>query len=422
MIENMLVAKIRDYYRAVLSDCEKFYNIAPLNEFWGGLNLVTMRKIMNEARSLEDIVQGAQRTFMFSVNVTDDSKERAVKWLLRERASRLDEWPVVATLQEAAFSLPENNFMIDGRRYTPDFIRCTNIALRIAATVPISPHSSMTIVELGGGLGHLARVLRAARISQRHIIIDLPETLVFSYSFLRLSFPRAKIQLIRNPTDFLEDDADFVLVPVAYARCLPPDTCDLFLNTASMGEMRNETIRYWMTFIQEHLRPKYSFMLNRFLNTITRSLEWRRSENECQQHYDRTWEIESWTLEPRYTQCPYVDTRVSRYVEIVARRGEPGHFKAYALQLVDEVASEDWWRLRSEGHVMGMRDNPICVDGSMQGTLFKLWEILRLAPTQESVAAMVYYLNRLCRHGGIEFEEMEYYRNLLRLYSIGTPA
>src|ERR1035441_7527962 len=45
--------------------------------------------------------------------------------------------------------------------------------------------------------------------------------------------------------------------------------------------MRNETIRYWMKFVQEDLPVKHLFVQNRFLNIIDpEQYAWRWNENQ----------------------------------------------------------------------------------------------------------------------------------------------
>jgi putative sugar O-methyltransferase len=127
----------------------------------------------------------------------------------------------------------------------------------------------MRVIELGAGMGHLARTMRLLGLSRSNVIIDIPETLVFSHCFLKKNFPGAKLLLVddRTPASFTLSDYDFVFVPALFADRVLDDRFDLFVNTASMGEMKNEVIRYWMDFIQNRLSVVTPFTLNRYLNT-----------------------------------------------------------------------------------------------------------------------------------------------------------
>jgi hypothetical protein len=417
---------VRHFYHRVIQKYEEaeYYARLPLNFFWATKNMRDMRNIIQSAGSEVDVIHGAQRTFMFSVNVAEPQEQLAVDWLLEEQRSRgIDLFSLPGEIQESPFSYPPNNVLRGGRLLTPDFLRTVNISLGIARHVA-SPPKGLTVVELGGGLGHLARTLRLLGVSSSHVIIDLPETLVFSFCFLKKNFPEARLLLVDETTspDIRLADYDFALVPALYAERVLTEDLDLFINTASMGEMRNEVIRHWMDFVQNGLRVRYLYTLNRYLNTIIPGEHaWRLEENECSVHYDQRWDILRWEVEPPFTRCPYIDTQISRYVEIIARRVESTNLeecKRKASELIDLVKQEDWCRMPAERPaVMTMRDNVLVNNMTQTGTLFKLWEALRLQPTTEASALMIRYLDTLCRYEDKEFEEMPYYEWLfLRLF------
>jgi len=60
---------------------------------------------------------------------------------------------------------------------------------------------------------------------------------------------------------------------------------------------------------------------------------------------------------------------------------------------------------------MKLRDNILASDLTMKGTLFALWESIRLDANPVNVSLMLKYLNILTR--GKPFEEMFYYQDLL---------
>jgi putative sugar O-methyltransferase len=407
---DQILEEAREAYKRISVEYDRanYYATHPLNEFWGSINLRTMRELILGAKTAIDVIHGAQKTMMFSVN--EDNRpitQRAVEWLLEERQERIARAPWLAELHEAECSYPPNNVSNGDKRLNPDFLRCVNIAAQIHHFIG----ERLDVVELGGGLGHLARVLRLGTISRSHVIIDIPETLVFSYCFLRTNFPDAKCVWL-EPGQELPAEYDFAFVPAMLCEQVAWKPFDLFLNTASMGEMTNTVIRQWMDFIQNRLNVKNLFTLNRFLNTIHQGLRWRLAENECSVHYDERWTILNWELEPEYTRCPYIDSRVSRYVEIIAMRNPERKdiADAWCAETLAAVEAEDWARLWDDGHVMGMRDGPICADGGMNGTLFKLWELMRLQPSARAAGLMVRWLMKLSRAGGVIFEELPYYQ------------
>jgi hypothetical protein len=81
--------------------------------------------------------------------------------------------------------------------------------------------------------------------------------------------------------------------------------------------------------------------------------------------------------------------------------------------LLAHALSEDWYRLKGmydDGMMQG-RSNVLVNDMTMTGTLFKLWESIRLDQNRRNVSAMLEYLGRIIiRHS---FEEVYYYEGLL---------
>lgn len=454
---NMQSDPIREYYRRVVSQYEaaRYYERYPLNHFWGGKNIQTMRSLISSADTKLDIIHSAQKTFMFSVNVNDTSKEYAVDWLLAEQRRRgIDLFSLHPDIHESLHSHPGNNVLRNERILTSDFLRTVNISLEIDEYVrqpQKTPESvgrghgstsglsrpvnhflrkgdgNLRVIELGAGLGHLARSLKLFGIAGRYVIIDIPETLVFSYCFLTQNFPDARVLLVSHDETNIENLAgyDFIFVPTLYADRVVQEEYDLFINCASMGEMRNTVTRYWMDFVQNKLNVHYLFTLNRYLNTLHPKLhEWRWNENECSVHYDKRWEILKWELEPSFTRSPYVDTLIARYVEIIAKRLEVVDEVANTTRscsLVEQVRQQDWFRFAdSYPSIMTMRDHIMVHDTTMTGTLFMLWEAMRLNPTAAAVSLLLQYMDTLLRRDDREFEEGKYYEDLF--FSLYNPV
>jgi putative sugar O-methyltransferase len=417
-IEHILLA-----YKTISNDprLHEFMAGFPLNSFWVD-NVSSLQQFIMDSKDAEDVVHRAQQTFFFSVNTSDSEKNDAVDWLLQEQRSRgLDLFSLPEVMQESQWSFPGNNVCRSGRRLTPDFLRTVNISSQIATHVKprlARPGEMLTVLELGAGLGHLARTLRLVGISQRHVIVDIPETLVFSYCFLSLNFPEARCIMATDAAQIeqaLNDQVDFLFVPNFLAQALVGASIDLFVNTASLGEMQNETIRHWMTWLQTDINPKYLFTLNRYFNTVNPAIHASRwGENECSLIYDDRWKMINWELSPPYTRCPYIDPLVARYVEIIAYRLPTADTDnaVKAKSLLNKVARQDWYRFRDQDATMTMRDNDLTPDLTMGGALFSLWESLRLAPSARGAAMMVRYMRTLLHRSDKEFEEEDFYRRL----------
>lgn len=301
------------------------------------------------------------------------------------------------------------------------------ISQHILKAFKFEKNQRLKIFELGGGLGHLARTLKLYHPLSCHVIVDLPETLFFSIQFLNLNFQNCRYKLVSNDTQLNENDFeenDFIFIPTKYSNVLMNVEFDLFVNTASMGEMKNSVIRYWMNFIQNEIKVKNLYTLNRFLNVIIAGRDnWRTQENECSLLYDQRWDILCWELEPKFTCSPYVDTVVARYVEIIATRlttVDIAQSRIESERLLEEVKCEDWHRQLSIcSPVMIRLGNILSNDLGKSGALYKLWNSIRFNTTAENVWVMLQYLDTIVQKGEWEFEETYFYEHLfLSLVSI----
>jgi len=138
-----------------------------------------------------------------------------------------------------------------------------------------------------------------------YVIIDIPKSLYFSLAFLRLNFPNERFCYAADPSCLSGPlaDFDFMFVPTIHAESLAGSDFTLFCNTASLGEMKNCVIRYWMDLVQNRLQVEYFFGLNRFLNTMhpkghLEHENFRLDENCCSVSFDQAWRILQWELEP----------------------------------------------------------------------------------------------------------------------------
>jgi hypothetical protein len=102
-----------------------------------------------------------------------------------------------------------------------------------------------------------------------YAIIDLPHSLVFSYSFLRLNFPQAKCAIVASNADqglveaWHNGEIDFLFVS-ADAKHLLTGPVDLALNTHSFGEMTQSAVDDYMQYFDTMLRPAHVYSVNRF--------------------------------------------------------------------------------------------------------------------------------------------------------------
>jgi putative sugar O-methyltransferase len=141
---------------------------------------------------------------------------------------------------------------LDSLRYQ----RVVNTLVRHADLRTLSAKAP-SILEIGGGYGGLAHHLSRLCPGSRYVIVDIPETLLFSSTYLTLQNPGKKLYLY-DPTDFEQvlqpgqrAAYDFVLLPDYRLDALRDMRFDLAINQASLQEMRAEQVRRYLDFVRD---------------------------------------------------------------------------------------------------------------------------------------------------------------------------
>lgn len=160
-------------------------------------------------------------------------------------------------------------FYYDGDRFvSQDIVRYQRVVSTLYRYSGLSKLSSSSnprsyMLEIGGGYGGLAHQLSNICGNVSYVIIDLPETLLFSASYLSLLNPQKRIY-IYDKTDFPEfiqceavAPYDFVLLPNYKLRSLIHLRFDLVINVASLQEMRTSQAETYLDFIRETCRGAF---------------------------------------------------------------------------------------------------------------------------------------------------------------------
>lgn len=120
------------------------------------------------------------------------------------------------------------------------------------------PH--VTMVEIGTGYGGMAHHIKnSVNKPSTYILVDIPEMLFWSGTYLTYNNPDAKIYIFdaENPRPLSQQELeqyDFVLVPNYYTKeFLEPLDIQLAVNLLSFQEMTDEQIRYYAKSISDSL-------------------------------------------------------------------------------------------------------------------------------------------------------------------------
>ena len=163
-----------------------------------------------------------------------------------------------------ALSGTDYGYRVNGRLLSDvatDYQRyvCNLYRLGILQWMDQSAHRPV-VLEIGAGHGGFAQIFAAmSRRSHCYVIVDLPETLLFSAIFLNVHHPGKRIYAYA-PGDDLEaviadrDSYDFILVPdYQLSRLGSLERLDIAFNHVSFPEMPSEILREYLQFIHARL-------------------------------------------------------------------------------------------------------------------------------------------------------------------------
>lgn len=456
---------IRNWYSRV----SKTFCYESISDIWRNNINTILRPIIYSDESFNRKLEKVLKTILFSLQPETSIIDHQLSWhisLFKCNGMDIFELP-----QEfCAHDVESNEYtrIINNRRLSPDFVLRLHYLNEIKKYFPLA-NKRMTFAELGAGYGGLTRVIKLAFSNSTCIIFDLPETLYFCASFLTHAFPELNSLFVEENTQVKDlGDFDFVFVPTGMEHKFRGITIDLFMNTRSLGEMPNSIIEQWFRFIQNETTVNYVFMLNRFMNPLLQ--KHRVSENEASLLYDRYWKILRWEFEPDFERCPYNEmTAFPNLLVIVQRQAMIAQYEAFckkeSKEILERVKKQDWFQIaNSKGFKAGgflsnlfsmicfaiirflpqklivlikkatywrsktvqpahiynisgrMLAHPIVsgriVDFTKNGTLFDLWESVRLDPNVENVGIMIKYFEYLSVGRFQQYEEYYYYKSL----------
>lgn len=180
------------------------------------------------------------------------------------------------------------------------------------------------ILEIGGGYGALARVLKSIRPGLRYVILDLPESLYFSSTFLRLNFPEARTVYVTEKGQ-LTEPADFVFVPAARVDWLSDLTIDLIINVASLGEMTQSAVDRYMQLVNSD-RVSWFYGINRFGQHRAAGIERRDVRKatsdtaDLSMWFDPHWTNEGWSFLGDNDGFAQIEPIMPPYLEVLMKR------------------------------------------------------------------------------------------------------
>jgi putative sugar O-methyltransferase len=226
-----------------------------VNKRWQGMVRDTMRQA-ERVSSVKQLALIGMNSGGYDFSRERVTKERAV--YLREcRARFVGRNPELARIGDSPLADRRSVIKVDDVLMSSQMDQAFQFYEDIKSAVPLE--NVKTIVEVGGGYGRLARILHLLDPSRCYVMVDLPESLMFAYAFIRGNFPEARLKLF-DGAPFEAQQHQFVFCPIQdFARLAVPS--DLFINTYSLAEMNQACVNHVIGCV-EALKPRYLFSLN----------------------------------------------------------------------------------------------------------------------------------------------------------------
>ncbi len=140
------------------------------------------------------------------------------------------------------------------------------IALELGGVLPgLREGGRKTVLEIGAGWGGFARAFLSKLPDTTYVIVDLPQVLLFSATYLRIMFPDRSVFLaepgqIPDPSRYAE--YDFVFIPHYMFDAATLPALDLAVNMVSFQEMTGPQVRAYVEGLHKAGTP-FLYSLNR---------------------------------------------------------------------------------------------------------------------------------------------------------------
>lgn len=329
---------------------------------------------INDPNELIKFLTG-NNTFTYPRTTSDKEFNKIVEgyyaYLKREGLS-LNSLPV--EVAESNLIAPDTLFEKDGRQLSAMFLLHLCVALRIKKHTK----NIETVLEIGGGYGNLARIMRLFNPQIKYVIVDLLDSLYCSYVFLRTHFRDASFIFVTQNNNNI-DGYDFVFVPTEFFDSIT-NSFDIVVNTCSLGEMQQNEVNSYMKFINTNAR--YFYSVNRFgpSNPYTSP-----DQANVSVILNPNWDILVWDV--------FGETGFSQIEPI-----GPPHLEL----LAERLPKQDSYRLPAQSLLLLAREMKV---GS-SAWHYCMWNSIRLSPTKEAIWDYLKVIESL------GFRDAAYYREL----------
>lgn len=205
-------------------------------------------------------------------------------------------------------------------------IRYLSLATQYLKEILSSSNSSL--IDIGGGYGIFISLLKQEFSKLKLAVMEFPEQLLLNYYFIANTFPKARINSIKEIFEIPEinrefiDKYDFILIPIECFKKIQKGCFNIVSNFYSLGEMSEDWFNSYMN--SNILRDaEYFFSINRFesrpsydtnLNILSYKL------HEYDQLYFQIGPYEKYFYEGKYKIFSKKIQYTSQFFEFIGKR------------------------------------------------------------------------------------------------------
>jgi len=215
-----------------------------------------------------------------------------------------------------------------------------------------------TILEIGAGIGTLAKSFFINNKINKYVIIDIPETLILEKIYLEKSLNK-RILIVKNKiTKSDYENNDIILVSPDNIQCLKNIHFDILINTNSFGEF---PLKFFLEYKKKLNNFKYIkniYSLNRFFNRIRKEDSKIRFDHLGYLfNFPKNFLIKEFFIDPDFEKFDYSGYSIrSRNLELFLKientkkiKFEQKYFKKKYEQIVNEdfFLNKSWPRLNT---------------------------------------------------------------------------
>ncbi|MBW0434128.1 putative sugar O-methyltransferase [Leptospira yasudae] len=145
----------------------------------------------------------------------------------------------------------------------------------------MKPGEVKRILEIGAGNGNFPSILFNDLQPVQYILVDLPEMVPISVSYLSSLFPKAKVILPNEIGKKLPKEYDFLFLTTTMIKLIPDNYVDLSINCHSFQEMVSKQISVYFDLVQRVTRKNgYFFTTNRIEKIPVENDAYTREQKE----------------------------------------------------------------------------------------------------------------------------------------------